>query len=180
MGEPRGANIAGIAAKYVQAVVATSLAAAATGSPTVFTCKAEDQLEGQTDVAWGVSVSSLIAVVALMVLSAAIGRWSAPRSSSKELAQDPEPWVVVSETTAAQCPGQNERDRTAASEGLVGAEREGSRAPRESPPIGDRRPRAHKEPRGVREVASQAPCTYTILREHARGRFQALPDAAHG
>ena len=173
-------SIASVAAKYVQAVVATSLAAGATGSPTVFTCKAEDQLEGQIDAAWGFSASSLIAVVALMVLSAAIGRWSAPRSTGKELAQDPEPWVVVSETTATQCPEQNERNRTVTSEGLVRAEREGSRAPNESPHGGDGRPLAHKEPRGVREVASQAPCTYTVLRGCARGRFHALPDAAHG
>ena len=173
-------TIASVAAKYAQAVVATSLAAGATGSPTVFTCKAEDQLEGQMDAAWGVPVSSLIAVVALMVLSAAIGRWSAPRSSGKELAQDPEPWVVVSEITAVQCPEQGERNRTVASERLVGAEREGSRAPSESPRGGDRRHLALNGPGGVREVGSQAPCTYTILRGHARGRFQALPDAAHG
>ena len=173
-------TIASVAAKYVQAVVASSLAAGATCSPTVFTCKTEDQLGGQEGVAWSLSANSLIAVVALMVLSAAIGRWSAPRSVGKELAQDPEPWVVVSEATAAQGPEQGERNRTMASERLVGAEREGSRAPSESPRGGDRRHLALNGPGGVREVASQAPCTYTILRGHARGRFQALPDAAHG
>ena len=173
-------TIASVAAKYVQAVVATSLAAGATCSPTVFTCKTEDQLGGQEGVAWSLSAGSLIAVVALMVLSAAIGRWSAPRSVGKELAQDPEPWVVVSEATAARRQDEGERTRTEASEKMAGAEREGSRAPSESPQGGDRRHLARNGPGGVREVASQAPCTYTILRGHARGRFQPLPDSAHG
>ena len=35
-------------------------------------------------------------------------------------------------------------------------------------------------PVSVKEVASQAPCTYTIVRGHATGRFQPLPDYAHG
>ena len=140
-GEPRGANIAGIAASYVRAVVVTGLAAAASGSPTVFTCKAEDQLESQMDAAWGVPVSSVMAVLALMALSAAIGRWSAPRSSSKELAQDPEPWVVVSEITALLCSEQNDEKRPVAGEESVGVEREGSRAPSKLPraPSGSRR-----------------------------------------
>ena len=173
-------TIASVAAKYVQAVVATSLAAGTTSSPTVFTCKTEDQLGSQEGVAWSLSANSLIAVVALMVLSAAIGRWSAPRSVGKELAQDPEPWVVVSETTATQCPEQKDNNRTVTGEESVGAEREGSRAPSEPPHGGDGRPLAHKEPRGVREVASQAPCTYTVLCGCARGRFHVLPDAAQG
>ena len=32
----------------------------------------------------------------------------------------------------------------------------------------------------TRDVASQAPCTYTIVRGHAKGRFLPLPEAAHG
>ena len=32
----------------------------------------------------------------------------------------------------------------------------------------------------TREVASQAPCTYTVVRGHLRGRFLPLPDNAHG
>ena len=179
-GEPRGANIAGIAASYVKAVVATSLAAAASGSPTVFTCKAEDQLEGQTDAVWGVPVSSVMAVLALMALSAAIGRWSAPRSPGKELAQDLEPWVVVSEITATPQPMQDDKERPAAREEPVGVAREGSQVPRTPPHSGNGRPPARVEPPGVREVASQAPCTYTVVRRCARGRFQPLPDTAHG
>ena len=115
-----------------------------------------------------------------MVLSAAIGRWSAPRPAGKELAQDPEPWVVVSDTTEAQKPERGARNRTTASERLVRAEKEGSRDPSESPRGGDRRYLASNGPGGVREVASQVPCTYTIVRGHARGRFLALPEAAHG
>ena len=33
---------------------------------------------------------------------------------------------------------------------------------------------------GTKEVASQAPCTYTVVRGHARGRFLPLPESAHG
>ena len=33
---------------------------------------------------------------------------------------------------------------------------------------------------GSKEVASQAPCTYTVVRGHLRGRFLPLPDTAHG
>ena len=33
---------------------------------------------------------------------------------------------------------------------------------------------------GTKEVASQAPCTYTVVRGHLRGRFLPLPDTAHG
>ena len=33
---------------------------------------------------------------------------------------------------------------------------------------------------GTKEVASQAPCTYTVVRGHLRGRFLPLPDNAHG
>ena len=131
------------------------------------------------DAASGVPVSSVIAVVAFMAVSAAIGRWSAPRSSSKELAQDPEPWVVVSKTTAPLCPEQNDEKRPVTGEESVGVEREGSRAPSEPPHSGNGRPLAREEPRGVREVASQAPCTYPVVRGCARGRFHPLPDAAH-
>ena len=63
---------------------------------------------------------------------------------------------------------------------MVGVEREGSRAPSEPPHSGNGRPLAREEPRGVREVASQAPCTYTVVRGCARGRFHPLPDTAHG
>ena len=87
------ANIAGATATYVQAVVVASLTAGAKGSPTVFTCKSEDQLDSQEGVSWIISASSLIVVIALMVLSTIFGRWSAPRSAGEEAAQDPEPWV---------------------------------------------------------------------------------------
>ena len=33
---------------------------------------------------------------------------------------------------------------------------------------------------GTKEVASQAPCTYTVVRGHLRGRFLPLPESAHG
>ena len=33
---------------------------------------------------------------------------------------------------------------------------------------------------GTKDVASQAPCTYTVVRGHLRGRFLPLPETAHG
>ena len=45
---------------------------------------------------------------------------------------------------------------------------------------GDKRFSGRVGPLGVREVASQAPCTYTSVRGCAKGRFQPLPDTAHG
>ena len=174
------ATIASATAMYIQAVVATGLAAGAKGSPTVFTCKSDDQLDSQEGAPWIISASHLIAVVALMVLSAIFGRWSAPRSAGKEAVRDPEPWVVVSEDVASPGSEQSEGSSMLARKRPVRAESEGSRAPSESPRGGDRRNLAQNGPGSVREVASQAPCTYTILRGHARGRFQALPDAAHG
>ena len=174
------ATTASATAMYIQAVVATGLAAGAKSSPTVFTCKSDDQLDSQEGAPWIISASHLIAVVALMVLSAIFGRWSAPRSAGKEAVQDPEPWVVVSEAAASPGSEQSEGNCMLASKRLVRAEAEGSRAPSESPRGGDRRSLAQRGSGSVREVASQAPCTYTILRGHARGRFQVLPDAAHG
>ena len=116
------ATIAGAAAMYVQAVVATSLAAGAKGSPTVFTCRSDDQLNSQEGAPWIISASHLIAVVALMVLSAIFGRWSAPRSAGKEAVRDPEPWVVVSEDIASPDSEQSEEKGISARKRPVGAE----------------------------------------------------------
>ena len=174
------ATIASATAMYIQAVVATGLAAEAKGSPTVFTCKSDDQLDSQEGAPWIIPASYLITVVALMVLSAIFGRWSAPRSAGKEAIRDPELWVVVSEDIASPDSEQSNEKSISARERPIEAEGEGSRAPSESPKGGDKRTQAPRGPGSVREVASQAPCTYTILRGNARGRFQVLPDAAHG
>ena len=174
------ATNASATAMYIQAVVATGLAAEAKGSPTVFTCKSADQLDSQEGAPWIISSSYLITVVALMVLSAILGRWSALRSAGKEAIRDPEPWLVVSEDITSPESEQGKMRGTSASERPIGAEGEGSRAPSECPKGGDKRTHAPRGLGSVREVASQAPCTYTILRGNARGRFQVLPDAAHG
>ena len=174
------ANIASATAMYIQAVVATGLAAEAKGSPTVFTCKSNDQLDSQEGAPWIIPTSHLILVVALMVLSAIFGRWSALRSAGTEAVRDPEQWVVVSEDITSPDSEQGKGKSISARERPIEAEGEGSRAPSESPKGGDKRTQAPRGPGSVREVASQAPCTYTILRGNARGRFQVLPDAAHG
>ena len=174
------ANIASATAMYIQAVVATGLAAGAKASPTVFTCKSDDQLDSHEGAPWIVSSSYLITVVALMVVSAILGRWSAPRSAGKEAVRDPEPWLVISEDSTLPEPEQGKMGGRSASERPIEAEGEGSRVPSECPKGGDQRTQAPRGLGSVREVASQAPCTYTILRGNARGRFQVLPDAAHG
>ena len=173
-------TIASATAMYIQAVVATGLAAGANGSPTVFTCKTNDLLDSQESAPWMISAGYLITVVALMVLSAIFGRWSAPRPAGKEAVRDTEPWVVVSEDAAPPGSEQSGKKDIPASERPEGAEGEGSRIPSESPKDGGKRTLAPKGPGSVREVASQAPCTYTLLRGNARGRFQVLPEAAHG
>ena len=94
------ATIAGATAKYIQAVVATGLAAGAKSSPTVFTCKTDDLLAGQDGAPWTISTTYLITVIALMAISAVFGRWSAPRAAGEGAVRDPEPWVVLSEDTA--------------------------------------------------------------------------------
>jgi hypothetical protein len=174
------ANIASATAMYIQAVVATGLVAEAKGSPTVFTCKSDDQLDSQEGAPWIIPASHLITVVALMVLSAIFGRWSALRSAGTEAVRDPEHWVVVSEDITSPDSEQGKEKGISARERPIEAEGEGSRAPSESPKGGDKRTQAPRGLGSVREVASQAPCTYTILRGNARGRFQVLPDAAHG
>ena len=174
------ATIASATAMYIQAVVATGLAAGAKGSPTVFTCKSDDLLDGQEGAPWTISATYLITVIALMAISAVFGRWSAPRSAGEGAVRDPEPWVVLSEDIASPGSEQSGEKDVSVRERPVGAEGGGSRAMSESPKGGGRRTQAPKGLGSVREVASQAPCTYTFVRGNARGRFQVLPDAAHG
>ena len=177
---PSAANFASVAAGCVRTIAATSLTATASGSSTVFTCTAEDQLKNDVEKWHGAPVSSMIAVLVLMVLSAIVGRWSASRHQSKERVHDPEPWVVVSETTAMSQPPPDNKERPAACKEPGGVREAASQTLNTLLLNGDKRLPARVGPSGVREVASQAPCTYTIVRGCARGRFQPLPDTAHG
>ena len=152
--------------------MATSLAAGAKGSPTVFTCKSEDQLGSQEGVSWIISASSLIVVIALMVLSAIFGRWSAPRSAGKEAAQDPEPWVVVSEAATSPGSEQDEGNCMLARKRLVRAEAEGSRAPSESPRGGDRRSLAQRGSGSVNSVKGGQHKTHTLQIRIRKRRLQ--------
>ena len=93
----------------------------------------------------------VVAVSAAMAAAFALGRWSAPRLAVTTTTEL-DPWIVVAE--AAETPKKSS----------LGEEGQGARW----------------GCLATREVASQAPCTYTIVRGHARGRFLPLPEAAHG
>ena len=98
----------------------------------------------------GLAAITTAAIIAI-VAAFALGRWSQMRLPAIEITE-PDPWIVVSETVATPV-------------GLPHCEgRQGAQGGR---PV-------------VKEVASQAPCTYTILRGHAKGRFLSLPESAHG
>ena len=86
-----------------------------------------------------------------MALAFALGRWSKTRQPAITV-PEADPWIVVSEMATTPT----------------------------KPPRGEGRQDARGGRPAVREVASQAPCTYTVLRGHAKGRFMPLPEAAQG
>ena len=123
---------------------------------------------------------AIIAVVVLMILSAVVGRWSALRHHMEEVVNDAEPWVVVSEAASSA-------QETLLCEGSPAAQAKPQGDPRAtpqdnktSPLVGCEHSVAQRGPVSVKEVASQAPCTYTTVRGHATGRFLPLPNNAHG
>ena len=93
----------------------------------------------------------VVATIAAMAVAFALGRWSSPQLAAP-ITTELDPWVVVAE--AAEVPEKSSPDGKGQDTRLGGS--------------------------ATREVASQAPCTYTIVRGHARGRFLPLPEAAHG
>jgi len=175
-----GADLAGVAAGYVRAVVAASLVKTAAGSATVFTCTTENQMHDNEEPAKEFHISAVIAVVVLMALSAIAGRWSASRRQKDEMVNDPEPWVVVAETAANAQETPSHKENLAAHAASSGDQEVAPQDREEKPLRGSERSSVRAEPVSVKEVASQAPCTYTSVRGHATGRFQPLPDYAHG
>ena len=173
-------DLASLAVGYVRAVVAASLVKTAAGSATVFTCTTENPTPGNKEPVKEFHFSNVVAVMVLMVLSAVAGRWSASWRQQGDVVNDSEPWVVVTEkaANAQETPSHKEIPETqAASSG----DREVAPQDREEKTLrGSERSVVRPAPVSVKEVASQAPCTYTIVRGHATGRFQPLPDYAHG
>ena len=123
---------------------------------------------------------AIIAVVVLMILSAVVGRWSDLRRHKGEAVNDPEPWVVVSETAASAQETPSREGLPAAQATSPGDRRVAPQNGNINPLVGCEHSVAQLGPVSVKEVASQAPCTYTAVRGHATGRFQPLPDYAHG
>ena len=124
---------------------------------------------------------AIIAVVVLMILSAVVGRWSALRHHKGEAVNDAEPWVVVSEAASS---AQETPSREGSSAAQAKPQSDPRATPQEnnttSPLVGCERSKAQRGPVSVKELGSQAPCTYTTVRGHATGRFLPLPSHAHG
>ena len=123
---------------------------------------------------------AIIAVVVLMILSAIVGRWSALRHHKGEAVNDAEPWVVVSEAASSAQETPSREGSSAAQAMPQGDRRATPQDGKTSPLVGCEHSVAQRGPVSVKEVASQAPCTYTTVRGHATGRFLPLPSHAHG
>ena len=123
---------------------------------------------------------AIIAVVVLMILSAVVGRWSALRHHKGEAVNDAEPWVVVSETASSAQETPSNEGSSAAQAKPLSDPRATPQDNETSPLLGCEHPMAQRGPVRVKEVGSQAPCTYTAVRGHATGRFLPLPSHAHG
>ena len=95
----------------------------------------------------------VIAACAAVAIAFVAGRWSAhaPRDAS---AAEGEPWIMVVDTATGPTTAPNRGDAV-------------QTAP-------------HWKGTRTKNVASQAPCTYTFVRKHAKGRFLPLPESAHG
>ena len=133
------------------ALATALLPASARGAPSTFTCTVGDNAQADEKQSQWAIVAMTLAASAVAAAAFLLGRWSAPQLAELSAAEE-DPWIVVAE--AAETPRMSSPN---------------------SEELGARRgcPK-------TREVASQAPCTYTVLRGHARGRFQPLPDSAHG
>ena len=132
-------------------IAAAGLATPAEGAAATFTCTAADSVSRDEERQWWAVVAFTTTVVIAIAAAFALGRWSKGRLPI-EGSDEHGPWFVVTETQAAPV----------------------------ELPRGARRQDVRWERPVVRKVASQAPCTYTTVRGHARGRFQPLPESAHG
>ena len=132
-------------------LAAAALPAAAEGAPTTFTCTAGDSAAANGGLPEWLSPATAIAAGAVVVTAFIIGRWSASRLTEPPVTER-DPWIVVAEAAAAPLKSPYDKEK----------------------------PSTQWRCYETREVASQAPCTYTFVRGHARGRFLPLPESAHG
>ena len=128
-----------------------ALPASAEGAPTTFTCTAGDSALAEERRPEWLAFATAIAASAVVVVAFILGRWSVPKLTEPS-ATEQDPWIVVAE--AAEAPMKSPHNKEMLS--------------------------AQWRCYETREVMSQAPCTYTFVRGHAKGRFVPLPESAHG
>ena len=134
-------------------LMAAALPKAAEGATTTFTCVEGGGSKAEEGSGNWLSMTVVVAACVAVAIAFAAGRWSAD-GSRDAAAADREPWIMVVNETASPivAPRRGEADRAA----------------------------PHRTGTATKNVASQAPCTYTFVRKHARGRFLPLPESAHG
>ena len=134
-------------------LAAAALPKAVEGAPTTFTCTESDVAKAERGSGDWFSMAAVIAACAAVAIAFIAGRWStqAPRDAS---AAEGEPWIMVVDSAAGPTDASHRGDAV--------------------------RTAAHWTGHRTNDVASQAPCTYTFVRKHARGRFLPLPESAHG
>ena len=134
-------------------LMAAALPKAAEGAPTTFTCTESDVAKAERGSGDWFSVAAVIAACAAVAIAFIAGRWSTqtPRDAS---AAEGEPWIMVVDSAAGPTDASHRGDAVQTA--------------------------AHWKGHRTNDVASQAPCTYTFVRKHARGRFLPLPESAHG
>ena len=134
-------------------LMAAALPKAAEGATTTFTCVEGGGSKAEEGSGNWLSMAVVVAACAAVAIAFVAGRWSAdaPRDAA---AADGEPWIMVVNETAGPTatPNRGEAGRAA----------------------------SHRTGTTTKNVASQAPCTYTFVRKHAKGRFLPLPESAHG
>ena len=134
-------------------LMAAALPKAAEGATTTFTCVEGGGSKAEEGSGNWLSMTVVVAACVAVAIAFAAGRWSAD-GSRDAAAADGEPWIMVVNETAGPTttPNRGEAGRAA----------------------------SHRTGTTTKNVASQAPCTYTFVRKHAKGRFLPLPESAHG
>ena len=134
-------------------LMAAALPKAAEGAPTTFTCTEGDGAKAEEGSGSWLSMAVVVAACAAVAIAFVAGRWSAdaPRDAA---AADGEPWIMVVNEATGPTTAPNRGDAVQAA--------------------------SHWKGTRTKNVASQAPCTYTFVRKHAKGRFLPLPESAHG
>ena len=134
-------------------LMAAALPKAAEGAPTTFTCVEGGGSKAEEGSGNWLSMTVVVAACVAVAIAFAAGRWSAD-GSRDAAAADGEPWIMVVDAATGPSTAPNRGDAV-------------QTAP-------------HWKGTRTKNVASQAPCTYTFVRKHAKGRVLPLPESAHG